>query len=229
MSEIVHSIDPNVDSMYDTTGRESRFRRGLHQMTTRYHTHAQQLGWHALFLAAGKLLKTYPVTDDSWYDDPWDEWFNRYTLTRNDGLWLSDGTESTPLDTMEFLLETKQKGLELTGTREKILSLAGLGPRVGKELVIDGDWISPDNVEVHISSVLVHSNKGATLARKLTREEPMSVWVPCIHEGENASEYPSHDKEGYIPWVVRPNGEAHLDVHDPYGAPSAKFQATLSS
>ena len=95
ISEIVHSIDPNVRSMYDTTGREARFRRDSYQMTTRYHTHAQQLGWHALFLAAGRLLKTYPVTDDSWYDDPWGEWFGRYTLTRNDGLWLSDGTEST--------------------------------------------------------------------------------------------------------------------------------------
>ena len=228
MSETVHSIDPDVDSMYDTTERESRFRRGFYQMTTRYHSHAQQLGWHALFLAAGKLLKTYPVTDDSWYDDPWGEWFSRYTLTRNDGLWLSDGTESTPLDTMEFLLETKKKGLELTGDREKILSLVGLRPRVGKELVIDGDWFSADNVEVHISSVLVRSNKAATLARKLTRKEPMSVWVPCVYEGENASEYPSHDKEGYIPWVVRLNGEVRLDEHDPYGAPSANFRPRLA-
>ena len=228
MSEIVHSIDPNVDSMYNTTGRESRFSRGLYQLTTRYHTHAQQLGWHALFLAAGELLKTYPVTDDSWYNDPWDEWFSRSALTRNDGLWLSDGTERTPLDTMEFLLEKKKKGLELTGEREKILILAGLGSHVGKELVIDGEWFSADNVRVNISSALVSPNKAATLARKLTRDEPMTVWVPCFHVAEDGSEYPSHDKEGYVPWIVCPSGEARLDEHDPYGVYSANFRPRLA-
>ena len=129
---------------------------------------------------------------------------------------------------MEFLLETTKKGFELTGDREKILSLAGLGPRVGKELVIDGDWFSADDVEVHISSVLVRSNKAASLARKLTREEPMRVWLPCFHESENASEYSSHDKEGYMPWVVRPRGEARLDEHDPYGAHSANLRPRLA-
>ena len=181
MSEIVHRIDPMVDSMYKSEGRESRYRSASYRMTSRYHTHGQQLGWHALFLAAGRLLKDNPVTDDWLYDeDPWGEWFNGYGLTRDDGLWLSDGTDRAPLGLPESLLERKNKELVITGNREKILALASIRSRVVNELVVQGLWFSADNVRVHISSALVPSRKAATFARELAREEPMSVWVPAF-------------------------------------------------
>jgi len=229
MSEIVHTIDPNVESMYNSPGRESRYRRNIHGITTRYHTHGQQLGYHALFLAAGRLLKNYPVTNDWWYEcDPWVEWLDRYVLTRNDGLWLSDGTDRTPLDTREFLLERKKKDLAIIGDRERILRLSGLGSCVGKELVIEGRWFSADNIGVHISSALVPSNKAATFARKLTREEPMTVWVPCFDESEDDSDHLMGDKKEYMPWIVCPSGEARLDEHDPYGVTDANLRPRLA-
>ena len=229
MSEIVHRIDPMVESMYGSAGRESRYRHPSYKITSRYHTHGQQLGWHALFLTAGKLLKDHPVTDDWWCeDDPWGEWFSRYGLTRDDGLWLSDGTDRTPLDTPEFLLERKKKELAITGNREKILALAALGSRVGKELVVQGQWCSADNVTVDISSALVPSRKAATFARKLTREEPMLVWVPCFDKSEEDSEFGRGDKKEYTPWIVCPSGGVRLDEHDPYGVSVANFRPRLA-
>ncbi len=229
MSEIVHSIAPGVESMYETSGRESPNRRSSYGLSSRYNTHGQQLGWHALFFTAGKLLMTYPVTDDWWYeDDPWGEWLSRYILTRNDGLWLSDGTDRTPLDASEFLLERKKKELVITGDAEKLLKLAGLGSRVRKELVIEGQWYSADDIRVNISSALVPPAKANKFAQKLTREEPMIVWVPCFYDGEDDSEYLRSEKNEYVPWVVCPSGEARIDEHDPYGITSANLRPRLA-
>src|SRR5207244_4224333 len=79
ISEIVHQIDPSVERMNQSDGRESVFHRTSHGMTTQHHTYAQHLGWHGLFLAAGTLLATFPVTQDWWYkDDPWGQWLSQY-------------------------------------------------------------------------------------------------------------------------------------------------------
>jgi hypothetical protein len=229
ISEIVHSIEPTMKSMYESGGRESYFGRTSYKITNRYHTHGQQLGWHALLLAAGKLLKDFPVTDDWFYeDDPWGEWFSRYCLTRDDGLWLSDGTDRTPLDIMELLLERKKKELLITGDRQRILALVGLDSHVGKELVVYGRWFSADNVKVHISSALIPSEKAATFARSLIREKPMLAWVPCFHGSEEDSELLRDDKKEYTPWIVCPSGEVCLDEHDPYGVSIANFRPRLS-
>ena len=230
MSDIVHRIDPNVESMNDTGGRESHYIHSTYGIPTSCHTYGEHLGWHALFLSAGKLLKEYPVTDDWWYeDDPWGKWLSGYTLSRDDGLWLSDGTDRTPIDSKVFLLERNENELAITGNREKVLDLAELSSGVGDKLVVQGEWFSADDVNVLISSALVPSRKAATFARKLIREDPMIVWVPYYLESEEDSEYTQAEKKGYTPWIVSPSGEARLDEHDPYGVPVANFRSRLSN
>lgn len=230
ISEIVHQIDPSVERMNQSDGRESVFHRTSHGMTTQHHTYAQHLGWHGLFLAAGTLLATFPVTQDWWYkDDPWGQWLSQYGLTRQDGLWLSDGTDRTPLDTAELLLEQSKKGLSITGDPDKVLRLAGLTSRVGKQLVVEGRWYSADNIRVDISSALVPPDIALRLARKLVREEPMIVWIPVFHEREDDLEYLTGRKEKYVPWIVCPSGETRLDEHDPYGVSCANHRPRLAS
>ncbi|RJP17957.1 MAG: transcriptional regulator [Candidatus Abyssobacteria bacterium SURF_5] len=228
ISAIVHELDPNVTSMYESGGRES-YNHRFRGITTRYHGYGQQLGWHALFFAAGKLLATAPVTDDWWCkDDPWGEWLGRYLLTRQDGLWLSDGTERVPLDTIEPLLE-KKKGLVVTSDRDTLLRLAGVTTRIGKELVVGGRWFSADGIKVGISSALVAPDKAVRAVRKLIREEPMLVWIPAFHGAEDdLDNSPSEEKKEYTPWIVCPYGEARLDEHDPYGVPCANFRPRLA-
>ncbi|MCK4394018.1 NACHT domain-containing protein [Candidatus Bipolaricaulota bacterium] len=229
ISTVVHQLDPGVSSMYESGGRESRYGPASHEISTRHHTYGQQLGWHALFIAAGKLLEAFPVTDDWGYeDDPWGEWLGRYVLTQDDGLWLSDGTDRKPLDTVEILLEKREKDLAITGDSDILLRLAGLTSCVGKELVVEGRWFSADDIEVHISSALVPPDRATHLARKLTSEEPMVVWIPFFNDVEDDLEHLREDKREYIPWVVRPSGVAQLDEHDPYGVSCANLRPRLA-
>lgn len=229
LSDIVSKIDPDITSMYKSGGREISYRNRLGGMTSSFHTHGQQLGWHALFIAAGQLLRQYPVTDDWFYnDDPWGEWLRRYLLTRTDGLWLSDGVDRPPLEVADILLEKDDDGLVITGDKAKILGLAGLDCGVGKKTVVAGSWHSTDHIRVHISSVLVASRKARALAKKLIGEEPMLVWLPEYDEAENDQEYLTNNGHESIPWVVRPSREARLDEDDPIGSMRAMLKPRIA-
>ena len=230
MSSIVQNIDPSITHMYKDCGRESRGQNS-HGITTRFHGYGQQLGWHALFIAAGKLLAANPVTDDWWYeDDPWGEWLNRYGLTRKDGLWLSDGTDRAPDDASVRLLESKKKGLAITGDREKIMRLAGLDIEkgVGRELIVKGRWYSSDGIEIRLASALVPPIKAAQFARKLIREKPIRAWVPAFQDSEDDDDYLRTDKKEYSPWIVCPSSETRLDEYDPYGVSVANLRPRLA-
>ena len=232
MSEIVHAIEPDITSMYGSGGRESRFARASLRMTDRFHGYGQQLGYHALFLVAGQLLASSPVTDDYdwWHDDPWHDWLRRCLLTRDDGLWLSDGTDRTPLNTQEILLEPRKKGLAVTGDQAKILSLVGIsGDRLGKELVVKGRWYSTDDIRVDVSSALVSSKQAPRLARKLISEDPMTVWLPVFWDSEEDNEYRLSEKKSYVPWIVCPSCESRLDEYDPYCVSVANKRPWLAS
>ena len=225
MSSIVHEIDPSAPSMYSTGGRERPYRLTLNGIGTQYHTYGQQLGFHALFLAAGKLLETYPVINDYFGEDAWGEWFGGYTITRDDGLWLSDGTDKPPPDTAEPLLEKRKNSFAITGEKNKLLRLAGITSRVGRELIVEGTWFSADDVRVHIASALVSPKQAAMLARRLIREQPMNAWIPVFHETEAN---PTQMKE-FTPWIVCPSSIARLDEHDPYGVSCANSRSHLAS
>ncbi len=228
LSEVVYGLDPAATSMYESGGRESRHRRTSYGISTRYQTYGQQLGWHALFFTAGRLLATVPVTNDLFYqEDPWGEWLARYLLTRDDGLWLSDGTDKTPLDTTEILLEKRKNDLAITGDPEKLMRLAGLTNCLEKKLLVEGEWFSTDNIRIHISSALVPPDKSLQLAQKLTREEPFFVWIPVFHGNENDMEELKTIKKEYTPWIVCPSGESRLDKHDPFGVSSANLRPYL--
>jgi hypothetical protein len=224
MSEIVYGFDPNVKSMHDTGGREVSRRNRLGEITSRYHSYGQQLGWHSLFLVAGRFLRQYPVTEDWHYDEPWTEWLDRSLLTRKDGLWLSDGIDRSPLSVKVNLLEKGEDSLIITGDKTKILSLIGADSALGKEIVVEGNWSSPDNIEVNISSAMVLSRKAGGLAKELIQEEPFSVWLPSYNEYIEEDEYTEENeylrgyKKDYVPWVVCPSSVGRLDEDDPLGS-----------
>lgn len=137
ISAMVHEIDPETTSMYESGGREPQHGRMRHGITSKFHSYGQQLGWHALFLAAGQLLASFPITEDSWHDDTWSEWLGRSLLTRGDSLWLSDGTDRTPLDTREILLALS-KGRRVSPSRgirtSSFLWLASRAPNSARSL-----------------------------------------------------------------------------------------------
>ena len=133
------------------------------------------------------------------------------------------------LDTVEFLLEERKKDFVITGNRDKLLRLAWLTTRVGKEIVVEGGWLSADNIRVQVSSALVPPEKAKRLARKLTHEDPMIVWIPVFHsEAEDDLDHLSGEKREYTPWIVDPSDEARLDEHDPYGVSCANLRPRLA-
>ena len=162
---------------------------------------------------------------------------NRYLLTRKDGLWLSDGMDRTPLEVTVTLLEKGKDDLVVTGDKDRILKLVGLDAPAGREIVVEGSWRSTDRIQVDIASALVAPRKARALAKRLTEEEPILVWLPAYEayydEYEDDPEYLINKKSGCIPWIVCPSGEARLDEHDPLGAMCAlrrpRFAGKFSS
>lgn len=216
VKEIVHGLDPAISTMYDKGGREIRTRQRTVALPSGMHGYGHYLAWHAIYLAADSLLKTYPVSKD-WDDgESWSEWLASNLLTRSDGLWLSDGMDRAPLDTKENAMEKGKDGLVLTGDRDKLLSLVGIQSRnIADQLVVEGDWKSPDGVNVHISSALVPTRQAKSRAKELIAEEGFFVWLPTF-DYDDQEEHFANRKEGYKPWIVTPSREGTgLDEYDP--------------
>ncbi|MCJ8317261.1 hypothetical protein [Idiomarina sp.] len=217
ISNIVHEIDGDAESMYASGGREGapRSRRGL---SSTFHSYGEQLAWHGMMIAAGELQKTKPATRDSWYDDPWKDWLSRYLLTREDELWISDGLNHAPNEVTPVLMERKKEGLGLTGDKVKILRLAGLANGIDKSIVVAGRWFSADDIRVQISSVLVRPREAKAVIKNILAEEPMSVWFPTYDLDDDSKEYISSEKENCLPWITMPGREPRLDGDDPFAS-----------
>ena len=221
MSEIVRSIDPEVKSKNDAEKKTQEQPwysiDGSTHMS--FDTYGQYLGWHAFFMAAGRLLMEHPVTDNR--GDLWNEWLRLFLLTRRDGLWVSDGMDRAPLGALQILLEKSDQGLVLTGNESKILKLANLESGVREEVVVAGEWQSADQVIVQIESALVKPAKVSAVVKQLFEEGPETAWLPNYCGIENEEEYLGGSKDNCEPWIVWPDGDAKLDKDDPLGAVAA--------
>lgn len=224
MSEIVQSTDPRIKSMRDFAEASGLSTSPATGGTTRapFQTYGWHLAWHVLFMAAGRLLVKYPVTDDYRRgDDPWNAWLRAFLLTREDGLWLSDGIDRAPLSALPILLEKDDAGLVLTGDESKILKLLNMESGVRGEAVVAGEWDSGDRVSVHVESALVKPENVRRVAMQLFREDRELAWLPNYCSDEDDGEYRGSDKDDCEPWIVWPGGDARLDKDDPLGSVAA--------
>ncbi len=225
MSETVRSADPSIKSMRDFAKVSGLSTSPAAGGPTRspFQTYGWHLVWHARFMAAGRLLGKYPVTDDcSLYDDPWNAWLRAFLLTREDGLWLSDGIDRAPLNALPMLLERNDAGvLILTEDESKILKLLNIESGVLGETVVAGEWDSGDRVSVHVESALVKPENVRKIATQLYQEDRELAWLPNYCSNEYDGEYKGSDKDDCEPWIVWPGGEARLDKDDPLGSVAA--------
>lgn len=216
VKEIIHDLDPAISTIYDKGGREIRTGQRTVALPSNMHGYGHYLAWHAIYIAAGMLLKKYPVSKERDNGDPWSKWLESNLFTRSDGLWLSDGMDRVPLDTMQNVMEKGEDGLVLTGDRDKLLSLVGIPSRkIADELVVNGYWKSPDGVNVHISSALVPSPQAKSCAKELIAEEASFVWLPTF-DYDDQEEHFVNRKEGFHPWIFTPSYKGTgLDEYDP--------------
>ena len=91
------------------------------------------MAWHGLAIVGGQLLLERPVTDDSYHDDPWEDWLSGYCITREDGYWMSDGTGPYPLVALNDLenggVSEEDRDLPTTD-RSFLAGLVGLGDKM---------------------------------------------------------------------------------------------------
>ena len=217
ISEQVHKVDPNASSMYDTAGRESPVNRRSSGLNPNLHAYGEYLAWHALRVVAAQLLEKLPVAEESIYEEPWSAWLNRKLLTRRDGLWLSDGMDRPPLQIMHNLLERGENDLVLTGDQEKLTRLVGIDTNaLAGQIVVAGDWVSPDGVGVHVTSALAPRSKATQLANQLVNEDPFQVWLANDNYNDEESGLSGMREYEYVPWIFAPYPESNeLDEHDP--------------
>ena len=235
ITEEAHRLDPSVTSVYDKAGREMPDRRGGVGLTSSFHVYGQYLAWHALSFVAARLLSQHPITDNRELGDRWSDWLSDKFLTRSDGLWLSDGMDRPPLRVRVNVLERGEEGLVLTGDRDKLMSLVGIDNRsIGRDLVVEGDWKSPDGIDVHISSALVHGRKGRKLAKELLEEDDaFSIWLPTLNDDDEEHDPSRTEEHEYTPWIVSPPNEGgKLDRYDPLSVISVerrpRFMASIT-
>lgn len=169
---------PEADSMDYFPGRERHHR----DHGSRYELYREHVQRHALLSAATSLSKALPVVIRSYDADgesPWKEWRDRYDVTFEDGIWLSDRKDSVPQQAKENLLG------ESVG-RQEVLQEQGILLRKLGYVTDDSDaffplygrWSSPDGVSVSITSALTERRGAIGRCMALAKQPSHDLWLP---------------------------------------------------
>ncbi|MBX3219220.1 MAG: hypothetical protein KF795_01795 [Labilithrix sp.] len=226
----VRAHDTQITHMHDTRGRTASRRQRRGDISDQLHTYGEQLCWHGLHAVAGQYLAAYPVVKTPYDEDsPWDAWLRRRTLTREDNLWLSDGTDWRPLDTRCHLREIGPDGVGLTIDPVKLRALLGVGDAVGEWLVVDGDWSSVDGVGVHIQSALVLAAAADSAAARLAEMDAFQAFLPVVDRDYESRGAHRQSYAPYLPWIVQSREEGGFDGADTLGVVGAAHRARLGT
>lgn len=218
----IRKWDPKIERMYDFGGRNlprgySNYESGAGDG---FQSYGAYLARHALALEAGRLLLTAPITKARSTYDRWDEWLSNYSPTRQDGLWLADGTDAHPLFSLHEL-KSDGPGKERPSDNAALLALlAGVESTgiIGAFLTVDGSWSSPDGISVAISSVLVPVGDSDVAARALGTAAPIDMWLPRFERSDEEDQNDGQRQSHIIPvepWITRCQAESKIDARDP--------------
>ena len=209
---------PEASSLDVFPGR-SRYQWDLGDRYEFYREHIQR---HALFSAATSLFKTLPVVVRPYEAEdcsPWLEWRDRYDITFDDGMWLSDRKDPVPLQANEELLGKRIGRQETLQDNETLLLKLGiLDPSVDTLIPLYGRWTSPDGVNVSINSALTERNGSIGRCKAFAQKPRHDFWLPEFWDN---GYYDSHHRHTspFAPLVWVP--ETHslgIDVGDEFAA-----------
>jgi len=225
----VHQHDPNITYMSDLGGRSGHRRRQRGDGDAQ-HGYGVYLCWHALNVVAGDFLARYPVVRRPYDDDsPWDHWLNRRVLSHSKGLWLADGTDRRPVDTLINVRDSGCMGGGVTSTPERLLAILDIGSSIAEFVTVAADWYSIDGVDVSVTSALAPNSNSADLATALARVDPFQAYLPQLHAGDEVARNARQDCTALEPWVVIQEREALLDATDVLGVAGATQRSRLGS
>ncbi|MYD62050.1 MAG: tetratricopeptide repeat protein [Gemmatimonadetes bacterium] len=203
--------------------RDERNRRKIYRYPETRHSHGSYpktdnldfyLSYHAMMTVAGKLLTTIPLhqaPDNP--NDGFEYWLKWHLLSRQDGNWLADRRDPTPLEWPSWKNDEQEDNWRWSVGRPDFDRLLGLNE---DRLNLWGDWntvFGRREEKVHISSALVTSERSAALLTALqTANNPFDYCIPDV--GDNME----IDESGFRlkGWIKARNSEKALDEFDPW-------------
>ena len=206
--------------------QRGRFRNGDWSLRTNRHgsmptlEHLQtHLEWHAMWCAAGELLKTEPLA--ALGQDYRDELSDRISGEKlvEPPLWSADLRVSTPLEVRNWRPDTQALDGWISRVEEAIYRTAIFPGDSCEYIVVDGssERRSGDRSErTDICSALVEPATGRSLLRALqTMDDTWDYKVP--DEGEDRAEI-DEGPYRFLGWLVHPSRDSGIDEKDPLRA-----------
>jgi hypothetical protein len=228
---IVLGWDGTVASMYENKGKKQPPGDSYSRSDDSFHSYGYYLGWHAINIVAGQNLKIHPVHQAPYETDVWGDWLGRRQLTRTDGLWQSDGTDPFSRVAGISLKLGTDKEARPTDDIEVIKSIVGVdGDNITQNLLVDGDWESPDSVSVSVNSVLVPRPVALRGAVAAVTGPMHHAWLPTFTHYENGDEGMSFggNMAPLEPWIANCEAEYRFDDNDPYMSKCASKRSQVS-
>lgn len=175
------------------------------------------LGYHALFVAAGKYVKAYPIIK-AWSDDTWDEWLKRYTLK---GSWLSDSIDYFPsnLPASVINLEVYEETPTLKERKSLAAQISDQHSLSGvNEITISGNWSDKEGIKYSVSSALIEASKAHGLAYALMVQIPWYNYLP-INDDDYYDHWSSRGLSNPLSPIigVYRDENSRMAEYDPYG------------
>ena len=178
-------------------------------------TLSQYLSYHALMIAAGKLIATETPLVTSPENRDWDSfasWFADVGLTRQDGVWLADRRDVTPVD-IAPRLTIRQNWIEAIKNGDLKRQLQPFPDFV----TVRAEWQRLAGIhyeQIQVTSALVSRERARSLARALQIADHYDQWLPGYDDGGDID----HGGFQLTGWVEESGAEGRLDSDDPWAA-----------
>jgi hypothetical protein len=210
-------------SVSDGWRSDERVKRNLYGEHDNWHSHSSYpktddlsfyLSYHAMMIAAGRLLATKPTyrsSNEALTD--FDEWIGRHLPTRRDGFWLSDGRDAVPAEFPDW------KHLENVGDWKWSVQRGDFDrvlDRGSESIALWGHWTTSSSnyqEKASIRSALVSRETSDALLRGMQNaDDPYQYQIPSADDDSEI------DNDGFVlkGWVNEQSESDGIDKMDPW-------------
>lgn len=215
-------------SNYNNDPRRALWSSGRNQMST-YHSHGSfprienysfYLSYHAMFVAASKLIERMSVIHiRDWYEEAWGEWLRRHLLTRRDGRWLADRLDPPPLLKRDWIEQMDNDGWRRDVHGNDFIDGILFERDEETWLNVFGFWSEGDSnrsESYNVASALVLPEGSQSLLYAMsTRKDPHGFELPDYNEEDMEIDLFPFGLRG---WVWKEDGDRGLDESDPHAS-----------
>ena len=216
-----------TDLGFEKTSRwdeDERRRRDIYDRRASLHSHGSYPreddlhfynSYHAMLISAGRLLKALPIHQSEHSDESgceFENWLSGHWLVREDGRWLSDLRDTSPVPLPKWLGREAVE-VELPEIAEEDFEEA-MGSQ--NSLIVWGQWDAADNQirrSVYVSSALVSPSRSESLLRALSSTtDPYAYGIPTYQDNLEIN-----SGEFVLRGWIRSSDRSHgLDDQDPW-------------